>query len=354
MAEYRFVAVQGSSALGELSALDKRIDFRLDRPSTVGFRLNAESLLADTVNELSTDILVYRDGQKMARFALVSSRDAIDDSSHYIEFTGVDYRGRLESRLVLTTQTFTADDDVDIAWQAIDDAQALTNGGMGITRGVRPAGLPLTGEFPAGISVSGAIDLVANVDDGFDWDVDADLRFNIFRPRGTAKDRVLDYGGLVSQVDREFLFGDFANVIRASGDDTVASVTVGTGSAQLGRWESQVGFSNVNNSTLLTGLAVDALNRSGRAVSYRVRLRSSEGIQRWGGMSDIGLGDSVRLVVKLNRLDVNEIQRVQEISVSVSDDGAEDVTFTLDGPRRTFSERIGDVYQRLSELERQD
>jgi len=354
VAEYRFVAIQGTSALGELSALDKRMDFRLDRPSTVGFRLNAESLLADTVNELSTDVLVYRDGQKLARFALVSSRDTIDDSSHYIEFTGVDYRGRLESRLVLSPQTFTADDDVDIAWQAIVDAQAQTNGNMGISRGVFPSGLPLTGEFPAGLNVRAAIDLVANVDDGFDWDVDADLRFNIYRVRGSVKDRILDYGGLVSQVDREFLFADFANVIRASGDDTIASVTVGSGSPQVGRWETQVGFSQVANSTLLSGLAVDALNRAERAVSYRVRLRSSDGVQRWGGFGDIGLGDTVRLVVKLNRLDVNELQRVQEIAVSVSDDGAEDVAFTLDGPRRLFSERIADVYQRISELERQD
>lgn len=353
MAEYRFVAVYEGQQVGELAALDKRMEFRLDRPSTVSFRLNGATVLANEVDELETDVIVYREGVKIARFALVSTRDTIDESAHYVEYQGVDYRGRLESRLVLAPQTFTADDDVDIAFQAVVDAQAVTNGDMGITRGVFPVGVPLTGEFPAGITVAAAIDLLANVDDGFDWEVDEELRLNIYRPRGVVRDRILDYGGLVSDVSREFLFGDFANVVRASGDDSIPSITVGTGSAAVGRWERQSGFSGVNNSTLLAGLAIDALNRAERAVSFRVTLRSSEGSQRWGGPFDIGLGDQVRLVVKSNRLNVNEIQRVQEISVSVSDDGAEDVSFVLDGPRRTFAERIGDVFERLSDLERQ-
>lgn len=353
MPDYRFVAMEGASAVGELTALDRRLDFRLDRPSTLSFRVNAESTLASTLRELGSDVLVYRDGVKVLRCVLVSSRDMLTADSHYIEFQGVDYKGRLESRLVLTAQPFTTEDDVDIAQAVIDNAQALTNGDMGITAGVRPAGVPLTGEFPAGLNVTAAINLIANVDDGFDWDIGPELTFDIYRPRGVVRDRVLDYGGLLSEVDREFRVGDFANVVRASGDDTIASVVAGSGDVVLGRWEAQVGFPSVANSTLLSGLAVDALNRFSRPTAFKVKLRSGEGVQRWGGTTDIGLGDSLRLVVKSNRLDVNEVQRVQEISVSVTDDGREDVVLTLDHPTRTFGERISDVYDRLTELERQ-
>lgn len=354
MADYRFVAFNGSSAVGELAALDKRIEFRLEGPSMASFRINAAHPSARFFTELASDIVIYRDGLKLARTVVTSTRDIIDEDSHYIDVTSMDYRGRLAFRRVLSDQTFTAEDDVDIAWDAIDNAQAETNGNMGITRGVRPAGLALTGTFPAGISVAEAIDLVANVDDGFDWEIDADLQFNIYRTRGVVADRILDYGGLLTGVVREFAAVEFANSVRASGDDSIPSVIAGTGDATIGRWDKQVGFPQIDNSTLLTGLAIDELNRAtDQAVTFGVRLRESEGIQRWGGFADIGLGDSVRLVVNSNRLNVNTLLRVREIDVTVSDDGAEEVTFTLGGPKRTFEQRINLVLQRLTELERQ-
>jgi hypothetical protein len=345
--------MQGGQALGELSALDKRFELRLDRPSTLTFRVHADSLLASDLTSLSTDVMVYREGVQIQRFVIVSDRDVLTADSHYIELTCVDYRGRLESRLVLADQTYTAQDDVDIAWDAIVNAQAETNGNLGITRGLTPTGVPLTGSFPAGTNVRAAIDLIADVDDGFDWDIGPDLAFNIWRGRGSAKPRILDYGGLVTDVQREFIIRDFANVVRVSGDPAIASQVVGSGSAALGRWEAQVAFPNVANSTLLTGLAADQLNRfSTEATSYQVRLRESDGVQQWGGTSDIDVGDTLRLVIQSGRLDVNELQRVQDILVSVSDDGKEDVTLTLDGPRRTFHDRITAVYERLTELER--
>jgi hypothetical protein len=47
------------------------------------------------------------------------------------------------------------------------------------------------------------------------------------------------------------------------------------------------------------------------------------------------------------------VRRIREIDVNLGTDGKEDVFFVLDGPRRTFEERINDVLQRLTELERQ-
>lgn len=354
MPDYRFVAFDGATAIGELAALDRRIEFRLERPSMAMFRINAEHPSAYFFTELATDIVIFRDGIKIARNVVTSTRDIIDEDSHYIDVTTMDYRGRLAFRRVLTTQTFTAQDDTSIAFQAITNAQAEPNGDMGITLGVVPVGVPLTGSFPAGISVADAINLVANVDDGFDWEIDEELRLNVFRVRGRVADRILDYGGLLKGVSREFAAAEFANSVRASGDDSIPSVVAGAGDAVVGRWDRQVGFPQVNNSTLLTGLAIDELNRSvDQSVTFSVRLRQSEGIQRWNGLSDIGLGDTIRLVVYANRLEVNNLTRVREIDVTVSDDGGEEVTFVLDGPKRTFEERINQVLNRLTELERQ-
>jgi hypothetical protein len=139
-----------------------------------------------------------------------------------------------------------------------------------------------------------------------------------------------------------------------SGDETVSSIIAGEGDATLGRWDRQIGFPQVNSQTLLAGLALDELSRSrDEATTTRVRLRNAEGVQSWGGFSDIALGDIIRLVIKSNRLDINELTKVREIDVTVSDEGREQVFLVLDGPKRTFQERINDVLQRLTELERQ-
>lgn len=354
MAFYEFVAYQGSSALGELTALDKRIDLFLDRPSTIQFKVNGLHPTATFLEELATDVLVYRDRVKVGRFVITGLRDEIDSSSHYVTVNCFDYRARLARRFIKTQQTFTSEDDVDIAWDVIDTAQSETNGGMGITRGVYPSGVSLTGGFASGVKLDEAINILAGIDDGFDWDIDADLKFNIYRPRGTTKQRILDFGGLDKQAARTFAVERFANVVRVSGDSTVNPVVEGTGDASVGRWEAEVGYQAVNNQSLLDGLAVDALSRAADdAYAYQMTLRDSEGVQVWGGTSDIGLGDTVRMVIKSGRLDVNELKRVTEIHVVADEDGGEQVTFTLEGVEPTFAQRIQNVLRRLDELERQ-
>lgn len=354
MAVYEFVAYQGSQPLGELAALDKRMDLYLDRPSTLAFKVNGRHPTATFLSELATDVLVYRDRVKVARFVVTALRDEIDASSHYVSVSCFDYRARLARRIIKSQKTFSAEDDVDIAWEVIDTAQTETNGSMGITRGVYPAGVSLTGGFASGVKVDEAIDILANIDDGFDWDIDADLKFNIYRPRGETKQRILDFGGLDKEASRSFAVERFANVVRVSGDGSVTPVVEGSGDSAVGRWESEVGYPAVNNQALLDGLAVDALaSASDDAYAYSMTLRDSDGVQVWGGPSDINLGDTVRLVIKSGRLDVNELKRVTEIHVAADEDGGESVTFTLEGIDPTFSQRIQRVLRRLDDLERQ-
>lgn len=354
MANYVVVAIRAGEALGEVAALSKRAEFRLDRPSTFSFTVNHQHPSAEFITELETDVVLYRDNVKIGRFVIASTRDTLDADSQYVEVSAVDYKGRFEQRILYSDLTFTAEDDVDIAWDAVTAVQNETNGDMGVTRGVVPSGESLTGAFAAGLNLYDAINTVASIDDGFDWDVDAELRFNIYKPRGTVKDRTFDYGGVVAEVDRQFGVRDFANAVRVTGDDTLTAETEGSGSATLGRWDAQVGFTSVNNQTLLQGLAIDTLNqRSNLVTSFKIRLRDFDGARAWRGINDVWLGDQVRFVAKTKRFEVNAMQRVFEIDVSVSDDGAEDVFFLLQGPRPTFLERINAVTERLTELERE-
>lgn len=354
MATYEFIAFRSGAAVGELAALEPRLDFYLNRPSTLQFKVNGRHPTAEFISELSTDVLVYRNREKIGRFVVTALRDDIDESAHYTTVNAFDYRVRLARRLIKSQQTFSAQPDVDIAWDVIDTFQGETNGNMGITRGVYPPGVNLTGGFAAGVRGDEAIDILANIDDGFDWDIDADLKFNIYRPRGTTKTRVLDFGGLDKAASRAFAVERFANVVRVSGDGSVTPVVEGTGDSSVGRWEAEVAYPQVSNQSLLDGLAIDALSRAGSdAYTYSMTLRDSDGIQVWGGPTDVGLGDSIRMVIRSGRLNVNEVKRVTEIHVVADDDGGEAVTFTLEGVDPTFSQRIQRVLRRLDELERQ-
>jgi hypothetical protein len=87
--------------------------------------------------------------------------------------------------------------------------------------------------------------------------------------------------------------------------------------------------------------------------SFTVTLRNGDSdLIRWGGPTDIGLGDTCRMVVRSGRLDINRLVRVFEIRVGIGEDDNETVALTLDAPEETFVDRIRQQQARLEVLER--
>lgn len=351
MPNWSFVAIQNGQTLGEIAALEPALNFRLTDRSDVSFRINGDHPTALFLSEFVTDILVYRSSVPVFRGTVGSVVDSADGTGYYLRVSAADYRSRLERRILKADVTFTGEDDTDIVADLIGDAQAEASGDMGIT--VQPDGSPTvrTVTFRAGETVAECVNLLASLDGGFDWDVGPDLVLRTFRRRGQDRGRVLDYGGALRGFTISSDPARFANSVRVSGDALTAQERTDF-STVPSRFETQTGLPLVGDQQVLDDFADRLLeDRLDDWRTFELVLRQSDAFQAWGGLSDIGLGDDVRVVVKAGRLDVNELQRVQQITVTLGEDGREDVRLSVRGPRREFTDRFRELSRRLDALE---
>jgi hypothetical protein len=351
VADYKFLAVRDGDILGEIAALERSMSLRLREPSSVSFRVNGEHPTAKLIREFDTDILVYRGTDPVFRGTVGAVNDTGDGTGYYMRVSAVDYRGRLERRVLKADAPFVGQDDTAIVTSLIGTVQGEVRGSMGLTVAGDTDPVARTVTFPAGETVAEAIDLLASLEGGFDWDVEPDLTLRTFRPRGRNRGRVLDYGGALSGFA---VSGDpraFSNVVRVSGSGVAAAVRSDL-SVFRRRFETQIGLPLVDEQAVVDDFADRALEDGlGGWQTWELRLRQSNAIQAWGGLGDIGLGDTVRVVVRIGRLDVNELQRVQQITVLLDEDGREDVLLATRGRRREFTDRFREVNRRLSALE---
>ena len=360
MPYYQFVlGPAGGTPDTELTyARNRSLDLKLSEPSTASFTIDGRSEQAAAIAELASEVSVYRDRELLFRGFIGSTADTVSEDRHDVQVTVVDYRGRLDRLLIDADTTYTTALDRNISWDLIDDAQAKTGGDLGISRGPALSGLTSrTITFTGGISVREALDRLASLAPGFDWDITPEREFVLFDQRGANNGVILDYGGLVSAVSVNFDPSTYANAVRVSGDATTTAQTAAAGdigSRPEGRYEAQQGISDITTDATLASratllLAEKQLIRS----SFTVTLRNGDNdLIRWGGPTDIGLGDTCRMVVRSGRLDVNRLVRVFEIRVSIGANNDETVTLTLDAPEETFVDRIRRQQARLEVLER--
>lgn len=366
MANWHFVcASPDGEQSGELTAAKgKTVTWQLDAPATAAFTLNGTHPQALLITETETDLIVFSAdaaGPPLARFRgrFGSSSDSISPASFITQFNAVDYRGFLDRRILWpgSTETFTAEDQADIAWQLIADSQAQTGGELGITRGDFPeTGVLRTINFAEGAVLSQLIGpQLADLSNGFDWEIDAQLRFNVFYPqRGSSGGQVLDYGGRVNGVTRTLDTSSFANAVRYSGADADASgaplpaaLEVGA-IGPAGRWEKQTGDTSILDAPTLAAAAEAELARDIEVdASYELTLTPG-----WWTPDILWLGDTVQVVIKKGRLDVSALQRVSQIAVTIGDDGGETVVVTVGPIVRDLPTRLRLALQRISALER--
>lgn len=344
----------GVRATDLLAATDRRFSFRLSAPSTVDFALAGDDPGLAHIVELASDLWISRDSTLLLRARVGPTADALDADRHKVTVSAVDYRGVLAGRLVWpgSTTSFTAVDQASIAWQLIADTQALTGGGLGITNASSATGRTRDRDYEVGKRLSEAIDQLGAVIDGFDWDIDPDLAFQLYYPqRGTARDLAIVWGDTASQVDRKVDTSDYATALRCSGADSLTPVTrvaAGIATAPEGRWETQIGDSDIAKAVTLGDKADAALlERSVILPAYTATLRAGV----WSP-STLWLGDTCRVVVRSGRLDVDTTARVVQIDVSVDDNGAETVKVTFDRTPADLSRVLAGMRGRLTDLER--
>lgn len=314
------------------SARGRTVTWRLDGPATAQFTIDGRSDEASAIVSLATDLHLYREGVKVFRGRLGPETDDLGPSEHISQFTALDYRAMLAFRQIGTAGvTYTATAAGAIALDLVADSQALSGGNWGVVAGVGCAtGTSRDLTALPGKPIVELIDEMGHLDNGYEWEIDANLALNLWHPmRGAANGVVLEYGGMISRVNRLLDPKDFANSALVTGNTDltpVASVTAGIGTDPRGRWEISAGYPTILPQATLNARGPWVLDQASTLrPTYRVTMRPGA----WEGPSHIWLGDTVTLAMSSGRLSVADPFRVAEVSVAPGEDGTEVVALGL-------------------------
>lgn len=338
------------------SATGRTVTRRRRAASTAQFTLDGRSAEAIQIVDKVSDLWVWRNGVQMFRGRVVIPNDTVPATGHVASYTATDYRGMLAYRTVGDTDVELNDDQAAMVWSLIAASQARTGGNWGVTLGVIPDGTPRVRNFPAGKSLAEAIAEIADAEGGFDWEIDPELRLNIWSPtRGRLDPVTLDHGGLIAEVGVTGTTQGFGNVLLAFGSDQTTPVVAedpGLVSDPRGRWELVDASPTVELQATLTERAPQRLAVA-LADASTVWARYAPG--RWTGPDDLWLGDRVALVVNSGRLGVYSLE-VEEITLVPGDDGSETITVGLTPSSRTTGREMlraqqNDLKRRIRALE---
>jgi hypothetical protein len=351
-----------NTAIGELAApTSRQISYQLNDASLCNFQMNGRDPQALWVLETSTDIVAIRNGHMMYRGRLGSSSDSMDENTHSVSFSAIDYRGMLSRRMVPGGGlTYTNVDQATIAWNLVTAAQSGAGGNWNITRGVWTPSVNRTLTAAGGAYIDATINDLSNLDNGFDWEINAHLALNVWPVptkniytglgRGQSIGMNLTYGDNVQHAARTTYTTNFANVVRYSGSNTVGAVTKDIVSEAIysasfgtqGRWETQEGNTDITSSANLDAMALAELTRTGILLpAYQLTLTKG-----WWDPTQLFLGDIVQVNVKSGRLNDHYQARVSQIDVYINDTSNTETVVV------TVGTQVGNLLNRIVQNEK--
>lgn len=219
------------------------INNNLDEGCSLVFQSRGRSLGAALIEELETDVYVYREGVLVQRFRITNLTQEWDsDGEDIIDVNAVCYRRLLKSRHVITPLAFAGVGHGDIIWALIDHTQSQPSGDLGITVGSLDNSVLRDRSYTTGDNIFDAITDMTRVQDGIAWDINANLEL-IVRPLFDYPLRTtpIELGATARSMSRPSNAEGFANVAIVSGDNEATTpVVIGTAGLTFdprGRWE---------------------------------------------------------------------------------------------------------------------
>jgi hypothetical protein len=371
------------------TARGRRLDQKWNSPAELTFTLDGHSPSAALLTELATDVVAFRWHEPTGRDVPVfrglidHSEDQLSEQSAVVTFTAHDYFAMLTRRTLRGSANYviTQTDQDQIVYNLMASAvpSAFSPGSfLPLATVIRnPDGSSRMGysgqlrdrTYVPGAVIGNAIDDLAKVQGGFDYDVAPGGPSNswdslrIFYPQQgiTRTDTMLMYGANVSSLTRTVSSTDYANLVRVIGNKGSAdpnaaqlyseqwntdsnNITI----TPVGLWMAVENASDVSVQTTLDekangDLAIQAV----LSPSYTVKLRA--GAYTYGM---VNMGDVVPLVIQEGRLNVNTSVRVVGISYDIGDDGQEDVELTVGRPPATLAKLLTGAARNIDQLAR--
>jgi hypothetical protein len=324
---------------------------------TFQFSLSGDHHLAAQIEELVTDMIVYYKLQKsdswafFQRYRCVGAIDDIDEDTHRVHFSFIDYKGVLDRRelrpdaglLVWGTDVAPASIP-NIFWYLLSIEQGKTNGNMNITQGIGfPGSAVIEGaQFNDGDSLYYCMEQLRDLW-YFHWDIDGELHANFWTGSGEPGSDVgrgndngvsLVLGDNrppvgIRSLRRTRNMNDFShdNFFTANADLVpIHYEPTFANTAPEGRWYQTYPHPDVEIQWQFDQIAVDSYDWSAHPdAEYQLVLVGGF----WKGLDHIGLGDTLGLQVNRGRLDVDEEVNVLEIMVEPDENGEENVRMSV-------------------------
>jgi len=256
------------------------------------------------------------------------------------------------------TYPFYPGSELQVVWSGVNPDGSQRAGGGGTLR---------DRTYPGNTIIGQAIDDLAHVIDGFDYDVAPIEAFRdqlrVFYPsQGVQRDDVvLAYGATVAALTRTVASGDYANYVRVVGNKASADPAAPQLAAQVwnadandvtrtpvGLWMTGENASDVSVQATLDQTAQGRLAFLGIIVpTYTLNL--APGAYRYGSPN---MGDTCPLLINAGRLNVNTSVRVIGITFDIGDDGQEDVNLTVGRPALMLADRFSKASRDIDALAR--
>lgn len=220
------------------------------------------------IRVLLVDVLVYSDRALTYRMRVVNADDKLTTEAHTVTLELAGYE-HLLSRRVLFDDMDRAEDQHLWAWDIVTYTQAFQDLGIRQAEGFLPAGQNRDRLVQKGKTITEAINELAENDNGFDWWIDADLKFHAMTPRRFIPfDVDWSWGGEVASFDRKGVADAYASVVYVLGATNETTMPSGTvypppppvlrelTDKPYGRWERTVSYSDIVTEESLTGKAI--------------------------------------------------------------------------------------------------
>lgn len=197
MALYEFIIKdKAGNILASLDgARDRHFEIYLNKTGSAGFNISPKDvgLTRALLQAGHKELYIYRKGTVVWGGEIVYWRADVGTDTENVRVAAKGFLDLLDRRFVGTANSpreFTATDSSDIAWTIINESQTLTNGDFGITRGADPTTVNRDRAYIYK-NLKDAIEGLSNnnIQGGFDFDIDANKKFNVYYP---SKGRQLD------------------------------------------------------------------------------------------------------------------------------------------------------------------
>jgi hypothetical protein len=324
------------------TATQRNFTFHVDDSGSFQFTMDGSDPDLLFIQELITDIWVYRDGKLVFRGRIGSTRDVLDGEAdtYKVEINAFDYREWLGRQILQPSHK----------WHWVNQTQAqiirdLFTYCISGQSGIKPTfTLDMTqmptsktnNDFVAGTSIKDALGSMA----GFGWQVFPNSTLGLTLKAisrmyyNLNPNFVIQYGSTVSKITRTFDTGSYANSVVYNGDVKLAPIQADA-SGIATKPEGRIGLA-LSNPSIIDSVHLQSA-ASGAAVSsqtvvptYECQLQPGE----WTSNSDAWIGDICPFIVKKGRLNINDQYRITDLSVAIDDDStrADVVTVTVAQP----------------------